>query len=264
MKIDLNALLASALMVVAPVASAQDTTIDEARVDDVVVTARRSGAPMWRISAGGRSLILVGVIEEVSKDTRWSPASLETALIGVDRLLFPDAQDVSTSPFAIIGFALKWKHYSVLPADRSLTQLLTRAQYARLEALRRRGLLPSKFERRHPWLLALDLREHAKGRGFGPDPSAVVRKIAKRRRIAIIPLTKLKGKPVLNALFQSRPEQHVPCLMAAVALAEAGPTAVRERSDAWASGRIAASLHSVAEGVHSVCFPAGSRYDITP
>ena len=219
---------------------------------------------MWRVSRGGRQIVLVGVIEGVSKDTRWSPASLETALARADRLVFPDTQEVAASPFAMIGLLLKWRRQGTLPNGVTLAQLLSSDQFARLAALQRRGLVPSGFERRHPLHLALALRARVKGSGYGPDGSEIARCIARRHRIAIVPLHSMQAKPLAAELFGSPPSQHVPCLMAAVSLAEAGPTAVRERSNAWAQQRVAESLGSVAETVYRACWPAGSSYDITP
>lgn len=236
----------------------------KARAGDVIVIARRSGAPVWRVSVGGRSLVLVGVIEGVSAETKWDPASLESALAKADQLTFPDTQGVGVSPFALIGYYAKWRRHAALPDGRTLSQLLTPDQYARLVELRRRGLIETGFERRHPFHLALSLRGKVKGRGFGPDASQVARRIAKKQRIHIVPLAETAAKPLAAELFQSRPEDHVRCLMDAVALVEAGPGAVRERSDAWAERRIPASLGSVAERVYGSCWPAGSTFDITP
>jgi uncharacterized protein YbaP (TraB family) len=236
----------------------------KARADDVIVTARRSGAPVWRVSVGDRSLVLVGVIEGVSAETRWDPASLERALAKADQLTFPDTQGVAVSPFALIGYYAKWRGHATLPDRRTLSQLLTPDQYARLVELRRRGLIAPGFERRHPFHLALSLRGRVKGRGFGSDASQVARRIAKKQRIHIAPLAETAAKPLAAELFRSRPEDHVRCLMDAVALVEAGPAAVRERSDAWAERRIPASLGSVAERVYGSCWPAGSTFDVTP
>jgi uncharacterized protein YbaP (TraB family) len=244
----------------APVAGAEI----ESRAEDVVVIARRSGAPVWRVSLGGRSIVLVGVIEGVSAETKWDPASLERALAKADQLTFPDTQGVAVSPFALIAYYAKWRRHATLPDGRTLAQLLTPDQYARLVELRRRGILGAGFERRHPFHLALSLRGKVKGRGFGPDASQVARRIAKKQRIHIAPLAETAAKPLAAELFQSRPEDHVRCLMDAVALAEAGPAAVRERSDAWAERRVPASLGSVAERVYGSCWPAGSAFDVTP
>ncbi|NBB52495.1 hypothetical protein GVN24_29885 [Rhizobium sp. CRIBSB] len=52
----LSLILSFGLFIAAPV-SAQDEA--ESHVDEILVLARRSGAPMWTVSQGGRSLILV-------------------------------------------------------------------------------------------------------------------------------------------------------------------------------------------------------------
>ena len=60
------------------------------RVDEVVVTARRAGAPMWTVRRDGEGvMILVGAIEEAPRDFEWRAQALEEAAARSDRILFP-------------------------------------------------------------------------------------------------------------------------------------------------------------------------------
>ena len=47
-----------------------------ATLDDVVVVARRSGAPVWRVQNGASTVILVGSILSVPRETPWRPGAL--------------------------------------------------------------------------------------------------------------------------------------------------------------------------------------------
>ena len=57
--------------------------------DEIVVTAQRSGIPVWRVRGGAGTLVLVGTIEEVAKGTDWNPDSLAAALREADQVMFP-------------------------------------------------------------------------------------------------------------------------------------------------------------------------------
>ncbi|MGB7408949.1 MAG: TraB/GumN family protein, partial [Pontixanthobacter sp.] len=45
--------------------------------DEIVVTAQRSGAPMWTIDTSTGTIILVGEIRAVPKSTPWQPDRLK-------------------------------------------------------------------------------------------------------------------------------------------------------------------------------------------
>ncbi len=73
------------LMCVAMPAVAQDAD----QVDDIIVVARRSQTPIWEVSRGDRSLILVGNIRGLPRDFEWSPSGLEAATARADRIMYP-------------------------------------------------------------------------------------------------------------------------------------------------------------------------------
>jgi hypothetical protein len=72
----------------------------------------------------------------------------------------------------------------------------------------------------------------------------------------MVPIQRSKAKPIVKDLFASSPAEHLPCLSASIAMAEAGPAAVQARSDAWATRRVADVLRSPAQGVSGRCWPA--------
>ena len=48
-------------------------------VDDVIVVARRSDAPMWTVTRGDSTLILVGAVNGLPHGFDWRPGGLEAA-----------------------------------------------------------------------------------------------------------------------------------------------------------------------------------------
>lgn len=243
------------------VAQAPAGAAGEAQGEEIVVTARRTGLPVWRVSSPTTTLVLVGAIDGVIRDTRWDPAPLADALLKADRVMFPSSMHLTeSSPFALIGYFAKWRKQATLPKGQTLAAMMAPDQFARLARLEKRGILKRGFERKHPFHLATTLREIAKGKSeYGPDAGRYVMQTVKKHKLKLVPIERSKLKPVAQDFFASRPETHVPCLLDAVALVEAGPGVVKARSDAWAERRVPEVLNSPAEKVYHSCWPAEEK-----
>jgi hypothetical protein len=232
-------------------------------VEEIVVTARRTGIPVWKVTGPKTTIVLIGSIEDVSKDTRWDPGALTETLRKADRVMFPSMVGLTASPFALVGILWRAKKMATLPKGQTLAQLMPAEQFQRLVALKNRGLLKAGFERSHPLVVADDLREAAKGkRGYGIGASTYVERAARKYKLKRVPITTYKAKPILKDFFASPPRNYVPCLLSAAALAEAGPGAVKAHSDAWAERRVPDVLASPAEKAAEACSP--KNWNILP
>jgi hypothetical protein len=250
------AMAASALASAAP-APAQNRADDRAQAEDIIVTGRRSGVPMWTVRSDRTTLVLVGAIHGVSKTTHWDPAALTDALRKADRVMFPESQAFTASPFRVIGWLAKWNAMGSLPKGVSLGGIAGPEAMRRLAALRARSMVRADYDRRHPLHLAGDLRDRAKGDiDYGRTAADYVRKAIKEHKLNSVPIRRSKARPLVKDLFASTPEEHVPCLQAAIAMAEAGPAAVQARSDAWAARRVPEVIASPADKVYEICWPA--------
>src|ERR1700710_1043178 len=108
----------AAMAMLAPTAA--QTTPEQAHVDDIVVTGRRSGVPLWTVRSGTTTLVLVGHIRGISKTTKWDPEALTEALRKADRVVFPEMHAFTASPFSLIGWLAKWNAMGSLPKGQSL------------------------------------------------------------------------------------------------------------------------------------------------
>lgn len=192
----------------------------------------------------------------MAKGTRWDPGALESTLRKADRVMFPDTVGLAVSPFAMAGYYLKWRRMATLPKGQSLAQMMPADQFQRLVALQRKGVLKAGFERRHPLHLAIDLRnkvQREKDEALGVD--SYVRGTVKKHKIKLVPITMLKAKPLAQDFFATPARAYVPCLVASLNLVEAGPAAVRARSQAWAERRVPEVLASPADKIFDVCLP---------
>lgn len=232
-------------------------TRPSAAAEDVVVIARRSGIPVWRVNGPTTTIVLVGSITKVAADTRWDPIPLEAALLKADQVMFPQSAFISFGLFSGIGMLRKFLAQRTLPKGQTLQMMMTPEQFGRLVALRRQGVLKAGFERSHPLHLAYSLERATNGKR-GIDAGDHVRRVARKNKLKVVPSAQADAKAVTAELFGSAPRVHVPCLMDAVALAEAGGSVIRARSDAWAERRVPAALASVAWQMERSCWPAGS------
>jgi hypothetical protein len=245
-----------AAIALASAAPAQDGADDRAQVEEIVVIGQRSGVPLWTVRGDTTTLVLVGSIEGVSKTTHWNPAALTEALRKADRVTFPQSHAFTASPFALIGWLAKWKKMASLPEDQPLGSIAGPETMRRLASLRTRGAVRADYATRHPLHLADDIRDRAKGDvDFGRTAADHVRRVAKEDKLVRVPIERSKAKPLVKDLFASQPQEHLPCLEAAIALAEAGPGEVQARSDAWAARRVPDVLASPADKLSPACWP---------
>ena len=253
-------LLAAVLLAAAAfpaVSTAQTPGAEVAALDDVVVLARRSGAPMWTITRGDSTLILVGAITSIPRGLSWRPDDLEAAAAQSDRILSPQVGQASfTDLFRVI-----WRARTIarMPEGRTTADYLTPALQARLEALmadernqdwRRKSLLFVGFD------LMQDKAGYRSGR-TGDDAMDVIRRAARRADVPVRPVGTVRGDELIDSLITAPQTAHVPCVEAAVAAAEAGPNATRDRAEDWRALRVAEVVASPVDKALNQCWPWG-------
>lgn len=247
---------AMAALAFASAAPAQKASDDRAQVNEIVVTGRRSGVPLWTVRSDQTTLVLVGTIEGVTRTTYWDPTALTEALRKADRVVFPQSHAFTASPFRLIGWLAKWNAMGSLPKGQTLAAIAGPDAMRRLAALRARGAVRGDYATRHPLHLANDLKERvADDIDFGRSATDYVRRAVKQYKLALVPTERSKARPLVKDLFASTPEEHLACLNASIALAEAGPAAVQARSDAWAARRVPEVIASPADKVNVQCWP---------
>ncbi|MGQ2928951.1 MAG: hypothetical protein ACT6Q3_00630 [Sphingopyxis sp.] len=188
--------------------------------DEIVVTARRSGAPMWTIKTPTGAVILVGEIRNVPKATPWRPERLEGATERAQRVILGTKAKVS--PGDILRLIFKGGGLTKLPKDRVAADYLDVHQIARLRALEAR--FDQDYAQKNFLMTAFDLlaKRLAFNRDTADDASDIVRKAANRADIPAQPVGEMRGEDMLDNLFAAAPETHIPCLDAAISSPRAG------------------------------------------
>ncbi|WP_298335398.1 TraB/GumN family protein [uncultured Erythrobacter sp.] len=219
----------------------------------IVVTAQRSGAPMWTIDTDSGTVILVGEIRAVPKSTPWFPDRLEEATKEADRVIIRAAPKFSPGDFFRLIF--RGGRFTKLPDKTVAGEYLSAAQRARLAALEaeydidydRRSFLMTSFD-----LLArrLDFDDDTT-----KDATDIVKKAANRADVPITRPERFRGEDLLDNLAEAPPESHIPCLEAAMDATEAGQPIIEKRGDDWRSFDIPAVMDNPLEIALSRCWP---------
>ena len=236
--------------------AAVDAVQEEATtLDDIVVLARRSGAPMWTVTRGDSTLILVGAIGRIPRDVTWRPDDLEAAAARSNLILTPQVGQASVSD--ILRVIWRARTIGQMPRGTTTATYLSPADQARLETI-------MAGERNQGWrtksllFLSFDLMKDKAGYGQGregEDAVDVIRRAARRGRVETRPVGTVRGDEIVDSLITAPQATHLPCAEAAIAAAEYGPTAGRDRAEDWRALRVADVVASPIDRALSVCWP---------
>lgn len=250
------ALLLAGLAAPGPVA-AQTPASDEpvrAVLDDVIVTARRAGAPMWTVERGDSVVILIGSIEGVPRDYPWRPEALEMATRESQRVLYPMV--AQASPADILRMLWRIRTIARLPNGTTIADHVSPELLVRLERLK-------ADERSEAWRtgslvgLSFDLLRDAGRERRARGAPSVVRDAARAARIPGGPVGVVRGDELIDNLITLPPSTYVRCVEAAATAAEAGPAGAAARLDAWTRLRVAEVLANPLDQALNLCWPSG-------
>lgn len=237
-------------------AFAQDPAVaqDEDRVEDIVVTARRAGAPMWTVKRGDSTVILVGSIRSLPRDFEWRPEALEAATGRADRILYPPYARGSLSDLG----RLIWRSRTIfmLPDDTTTADHLPAELQARLEAVMATERNPA-WRRKSFLVLSDDLLEKAGLMRGGRDAEDVIRGAARRADVEGEAVGFVRGDEVVENLISQPPSAYAPCMAASITAAEQGDGLFAERADDWRGLRVAEVIANPLDVALGQCWPYG-------
>lgn len=242
-------MLGLAALAATPLA-AQDSAPSE---NSIVVTAQRSGAPMWVIDTPSGTIILVGEIRAIPETTPWQPDRLREATAEADRVILGARPKVS--PGDVLRLMFSGSKFTKLPGKTVASDYLPPQEWARLQAIgeankddyARQSFLLTAFQ-----MLRKGLRFN---RDTTDDASDVVRKAADKAKVPTTRAATLRGEDVLDTLAEAPPSAHVPCMIAAMDAVEAGPEIVEQRGADWRRYAIPAVMANPLEVALGKCWP---------
>lgn len=264
----LGPLALAVMLLAAPPVMAQSETVLQAQVEasldapstvveEILVVARRAGLPLWTVRRGDEGvLILAGMIREVPRDFEWRAEALESAIGGVDRVLF--SQEARASPADIVRILWRVRTITMLPDGGTIDQFLTPEEFQRLTAL----MVDEKsdsWQRVRPLLTAIGLANDRAGARSARDPRVerVAERAARRAGVKTFHIGVVRGNELVDSLISSPPETQVPCLRAAMGAAEYGPSVLKDRAEAWRNLDVKGVLASPLDTVIDECWPWG-------
>ena len=243
--------LASASLLSAPLTA---QTPEPSAPNQIVVTAQRSGAPMWTIDTPTGTVILVGEIRFVPEATPWQPDRLKEAASGADRVIIRSRPKFS--PGDVFRLIFRGGRFTKLPKKTVAADYLDTAQRARLAALEekydkdydRGSFLITSFN-----LLSsqLDFDDDT----LDDDATDIVRKAADKADVRITRPERFRGEDLLDDLAEAPPESHIPCLEAAMTATEAGPAIIEARGREWTKFNVPAVMDNPLEVALGQCWP---------
>ena len=242
-------LVAAGLSLAASAAPAQEAATSDA----IVVTAQRSGAPIWTIDTARGTILLVGEIVEVPKATPWRPERLEAATRSARRVILGTRAKVS--PGDIFRLIFAGGKLTRLPNGTLAADYLDDGQRRRLALLEQR--YDQDYSRQSFLMTGFDLLAKRLGfnRDTGADATEVVRKAADRADVPAEPVGTIRGEDILDDLFTAPPESHLPCLDAAMTATEQGPGLIAQRGADWRGFDVPAVMANPLEVALGRCWP---------
>ncbi|AOL24819.1 putative conserved protein YbaP, TraB family [Erythrobacter litoralis] len=234
----------------APLA-AQDTASPSE--NSILVTAQRSGAPMWTIDTDTGAIILVGEIRAVPEATPWRPDRLEEAVGESQRVILRSRPKFSPGDFFRVMF--RAGRFLKLPDKTVAGDYLDAEQRARLAALEAK--YDKDYDRSSFLITAFNLL--ARQLDFDDDTlddaTEVVEESAEDADVEIIRPPRFRGEDLLDSLSEADPRTQIPCLEAAMTAAEAGPEIIEARGNAWRRFDIPGVMQNPLEVALGSCWP---------
>lgn len=221
--------------------------------NEIVVTAQRAGAPMWTIDTPTGTIILVGEIRAVPKNTPWQPERLREATGEASRVIL--RAPPKFSPGDVLRLIFRGGRFTRLPDGKVAADYLNPQQRARLTALEAEH--GANYDSRSFLMSAFDLL--ARRLDFDGDTTVdateVVRKAADRAKVPITRPERFRGQDLLDNLAEADPASHIACLLAAMTATEAGPAILQARGDDWRRFDVPAVMANPLEIALGTCWP---------
>ncbi len=211
-------------------------------VEELVVTGKRPGPPLWRVSNNGSTLWIFGVPDTLPKKLVWDPASVNAIMQDSQAYLSPPDISASVSnPLRAIGVLRAFGKLKKLDNNQQLHNVVPDPLYTQFTAAAAQFRLPLRRTKKlRPMYAAEALTEQALKKSGLRDSEHLeeqIRKIAKRRKVPVISSSRSIDMDKLFEILESPSlEAELACLQITV---EAVATDLQQavlRAQAWADG----------------------------
>lgn len=232
------------LPVVSVVAKSAESTGTEPVMEEVVITGKKPGPPLWEVVNGDRKLFIFGSLVPLPKSFEWESERVEWVISQSAEFIGPPGIRSGTSnPFKLPGILRELNKRKKLPEGQTLEQVLPPDVYAAFlkekerYAPKNRKLLPMR-----PRFAAEELSRRAFESAGLSDENRITPWIAKRARkndlIVTEAVVNLPIEEALDMLKQVSPEADEACMRTVLTSIHTDLAAALKRAEAWMEGSV--------------------------
>jgi hypothetical protein len=238
---------AAAAAAPAPLQGAADALVPETVAAQILVSGKRPGPGLWKVSKGDHVMWVFGLYSPVPQKMEWDAARVERLVAQSQEVLKPPGVDVGTSSmFGAITALPAMIGMKKNPDGATLREVLPPAVYTRWQGLKAKYIGDDDdVERYRPYfasqqLMSAGLKQH--GLVKSSEVTKQIEKIAKKNDIKLtttgIGISIDNPRRALNEFKQSSMDDTA-CFIKTLDRFESDIEAIRTRANAWANGNIA-------------------------
>jgi uncharacterized protein YbaP (TraB family) len=209
-------------------------------LDEIVVTAERTGPGMWHVHRGDANVWILGSISPLPRDITWRSKQVESVLESTSQVLVQKPIEISVP--RILWMLIADRKFLMVGGGKKLKDVLPPDLHARFAAQRSEvGDDADKWERYRPIIAAAFLQQaafHQVNLSMRLDLGAALRGLAKKHGVRIEEIKVAGVSDMLEALKTMPPATERICVEASLSTLESGLPRLVDRAQAWASGNV--------------------------
>jgi hypothetical protein len=213
--------------------------------DELTVTGRYPGPPLWKVSNGAHELWIFGTLPVIPKDITWGSVIVERVVARADEVLLPPGVDAAArNPFRYVGLFFRARKLTRNEDGAALKDVLPADLYDRYATIRDRYDGPRSLEQERPVVVAGRLYARAidkSGLTFGGKLRSSIDRLARDAHVKRTD-TEIRADPgdLLDAAQTLSRQAEIDCFATVLASIENDLPGIAARARAWAAGDIEA------------------------
>lgn len=239
MRVATAILIASCLLAV-PFAAGASTEQSAPALDEITVTAERTGPGMWHVHRGDANVWILGSISPLPRDITWRSKQVESVLESASQVLVQKPIEISVP--RILWMLIADRKLLMVGGGKRLKDVLPPELHARFSEQRVKvSDDKDKWERYRPIIAAAFLQQaafHQVNLSMRLDLGAALRVLAKKHGVRIEEIKVAGVSDMLDALKTMPPATERTCVEASLSTVETGLPRLVDRAQAWASGNV--------------------------
>ena len=226
--------------------------------EELTVTGRYPGPPLWKVSAGTHELWIFGTLPVIPKDITWGSVLVERVIARANEMLLPPGVDAAArNPFRYVGLFFRVRKLTRNEGGAPLNDVLPADLYARYASIRKRYDGPRSLEQERPVVVAGRLYARAIDASkltFGGKLQSSIERLARDAHVKRM-ATEIRADPgdLLDAAQALSRQAEIDCFATVLASIENDLPGIAERARAWAVGDIAALRRSDYPDIEGDC-----------